>query len=72
MTPLEKASQLIVDYQITVTSLDYNEAVQCSIRTVDLIILEHCKSSELKNARYQDEMLRYWQEVKELLEKQLK
>ena len=64
MTPLEKASQLIVDYQLTVTSLDYDEAVQCSIRTVDSLLqviepLGHLSAYE------------YWQEVKELLKKQV-
>jgi hypothetical protein len=65
MTPLEKASQLIVDYQLTVTSLDYDEAVQCSIRTVDCIIEE---LNTLGNYASDG----YWQEVKQLLEKQLK
>lgn len=69
MTPLEKASQMIVDYQLTFKSLSYEEAVQCSIRTVDDILQE----LELVCV---DEMVqfsnrwKYWEEVKELLQKQ--
>ena len=69
MTTLEKASQMIVDYQLTFKSLSYEEAVQCSIRTVDDILQE----LELVCV---DEMVqfsnrwKYWEEVKELLEKQ--
>lgn len=63
MTPLEKASQMIVDYQLTIKSLDYDEAVQCSIRTVDAIIEE---LNSLGGFAYDG----YWQEVKQLLEKQ--
>lgn len=70
MTPLEKASQLIVDYQTTVTSLDYNEAVQCSMRTVDVIIWEIIKYAD-NSRQYVVDNIKYWQEVKELLEKQL-
>ena len=69
MTPLEKASQMIVDYQLTFKSLSYEEAVQCSIRTIDDILQE----LELVCV---DEMVqfsnrwKYWEEVKELLQKQ--
>lgn len=65
MTALEKASQLIVDYQLTIKSLDYDEAVQCSIRTVDAIIEE---LNSLNGFAYDG----YWQEVKHWLEKQVK
>lgn len=64
MTPIEKASQLIVDYQLSVTSLDYDESVQCSIRTVDEIIEE---LNTLGNYASDG----YWQEVKHWLEKQV-
>jgi len=55
--PREKASELIVDYQIKVKSLDYNEAKQCVLVMVD----------EIKKILYdQDLMIRYdyWFEVK--------
>jgi len=64
MRPIEKASQLIVDYQLSVTSLDYDEAVQCSIRTVDSIMEEIIKYADNLN-------IKYWQEVKHWLEKQV-
>lgn len=62
MTPREKASELIVDYQMVVTSLDYNEAKQCALVMVD----------EIKRILYdQDSMIRYdyWFEVKQEIEK---
>ena len=65
MTALEKASQLIVDYQLSVRSLDYDEAVQCSIRTVDAIIEELNDNG----VSFRD---KYWQEVRQWLEKQVK
>lgn len=65
MTALEKASQLIVDYQLSVRSLDYDEAVQCSIRTVNEIIDSH-------HWQYLKEGLDYWQEVRGFLKRQLK
>ena len=71
MKALEKASQLIVDYQLTVTSLDYDEAVQCSIRTVDEIIWEITKYAD-NSREYVVENIKYWQEVRHWLEKQLK
>lgn len=38
MTPKEKAAQLVVDNQLKVRSLDYKEAVQCAIITVDEVL----------------------------------
>ena len=61
-SPREKASELIVDYQIKVKSLDYNEAKQCALVMVD----------EIKKILYdQDLMIRYdyWFEVKKEIEK---
>lgn len=61
-SPREKASELIVDYQIKVKSLDYNEAKQCALVMVD----------EIKTILYdQDLMIRYdyWFEVKKEIEK---
>jgi len=36
---------------------------------VDQIILEQCKSSELKNPKYQDERIQYWFEVNNEIKK---
>jgi len=36
---------------------------------VNEVILEQCKSSEKKDARYQDERIMYWNEVKQEIEK---
>jgi hypothetical protein len=61
-SPREKASELIVDYQIKVKSLDYNEAKQCVLVMVD----------QIKKILYdQDSMVRYdyWFEVKKEIEK---
>lgn len=61
-SPREKASELIVNYQIKVKSLDYNEAKQCALVMVD----------EIKKILYdQDLMIRYdyWFEVKKEIEK---
>ena len=61
-SPREKASELIVGYQIKVKSLDYNEAKQCALVMVD----------EIKRILYdQDLMIRYdyWFEVKKEIEK---
>jgi hypothetical protein len=60
--PREKASELIVNYQTAVASLDYNEAKQCSLIMVN----------EIKRILYdQDLMIRYdyWFEVKKEIEK---
>ena len=62
ISPREKASELIVDYQTAVKSLDYNEAKQCALVMVD----------EIKRILYdQDLMIRYdyWFEVKHEIEK---
>ena len=62
ISPREKASELIVDYQTAVKSLDYNEAKQCALVMVD----------EIKRILYdQDSMIRYdyWFEVKHEIEK---
>jgi hypothetical protein len=70
MTPREKASQLIVDYQIKCKSLNYNEAKQCALIAVDEII-ELCEFDviyDVLNQRYMDK-LNYWDEVKEEIEK---
>lgn len=67
MKALEKAAQLIVDYQITIRSLDYLQACQCSIRTVDEIIWELTKYAD-NSREYVIDNISYWQEVKEAIE----
>lgn len=62
MTPREKASELIVNYQTTVTSLDYNEAKQCALFVVDEIIDALDKSLI-------DADIEWWKEVKKEIEK---
>jgi hypothetical protein len=59
MTPREKASQLIVDFQLKCKSLEYEEAVQCALIAVDEIYKNN--TDESKND--------YWIEVKKDLEK---
>jgi len=70
MTPKEKADQLVNVYYNSIMSFLTNNmklenAKKCALIAVDQIILEQCKSSELKDARYQDERLNYWNEVKQ-------
>lgn len=66
MIPREKAAQLVVDYQLKVKSLDYNEAVQCALVTVDEMIIEKQDCS-----RYEchGNDMEYWQQVKQEIEK---
>jgi len=65
MTPREKASELIVNYQTTVTSLDYNEAKQCALVMVDEIKkILYSQDLRIGMIRYE-----YWFEVKQEIEK---
>lgn len=63
MTPKEKAAQLVVDNQLKVRSLDYKEAVQCAIITVEEIIKALRKG--VPEVGYGTG---YWSEVKQVLE----
>ena len=65
MTPNEKAAQLVVDYQLKVKSLDYNEAVACAIVTVDEII----EAIDWYAYEISKDQLEYWEEVKQILER---
>lgn len=67
MTPKEKAKELFTKF--SANTVHYDAAKQCALIAIDEIILEQCKSSEKKDARYQDERLIYWQEVKQEIEK---
>lgn len=64
MKPMEKAAQLIVDYQLTIRSLDYDEACQCSIRTVDEII----DAIDWHEYEVPNDQLKFWFEVKAAIE----
>jgi hypothetical protein len=65
MIPREKAAQLIVDYQLNVKSLDYKEAIQCSLRTVDELLKELENIDDGQTVIPYD----YWQQVKQEIEK---
>ena len=70
MTPKEKAKELFDKFYDT-TGEHWNAhkvSIECALIAVDEVILEQCKSSEKKDARYQDERLKYWQEVKKEIE----
>ena len=62
MTPREKASQLIVDFQLKCKSLEYEEAVQCALIAVDEII------NNDGFTQFDDYLTEYWNEVKKELE----
>lgn len=64
MKALEKAAQLIVDYQITIRSLDYLQACQCSIRTVDEII----DAIDWHEYEVPNDQIKFWFEVKAAIE----
>jgi hypothetical protein len=74
MTPKEKAQELFDKYNLSFAGVISNEedweflAKQCAWIAVDEIIKECCKSSEKKDAKYQDERINYWQQVKHEIE----
>ena len=73
MTPKERAEELTDKFRDTIISflsdnMKQENAKKCAILSVDQIILEQCKGSELKDPRYQDERLMYWNEVKQEIE----
>lgn len=63
--PREKASELIVNYQIKVKSLNYNEAKQCALVTIDEILSMGimAESGDWNMAK------EFWEEVKQEIEK---
>lgn len=74
MTPQEKAEELFkkakdCQWSDAEYGMDDTTAKQCALICVDQIILEQCKSSELKDPRYQDERLMYWNQVKQEIDK---
>ena len=74
MTPRQRAEELVDKFRMNVLdyegcSINTHKAKQCALICVDQIILEQCKSSELKDAKYQDERIKYWNEVKQEIKK---
>ena len=65
ITPREKASELIVNYQTTVTSLDYNEAKQCALVALDEIIKECYNWNGSDNVQWETKRFNYWNDVKQ-------
>jgi len=73
MTAREKASQLIVDYQMKCKSLNYDEAKQCALIAVDEILkLDLHDVGDYRNDQStRDDFstvtwyINYWQEVKQ-------
>lgn len=59
MSAREKASQLIVNYQLRCTSLGYPQAKQCALIAVDEILNHHSQEQGL----YRIDTY-YWQQVK--------
>ena len=64
MTPQEKAQELVDKFNYESKHYLMLDAKQCALIAVDEIIKECCKSSEKKDAKYQDERINYWQQVK--------
>jgi hypothetical protein len=65
MNAKEKASELIVNYQIKCKSLDYQQAKQCALIAVDEIL------SIVNNIYYHDAniLVPYYEQVKQEIEK---
>jgi hypothetical protein len=67
MNAREKASELIVDFQLKCKTLNYQEAKQCALIAVDEILNNNCGSytdeANATNSKiYCDEY--FWQDVK--------
>ena len=69
MTPREKASELIVSYQLQCKSLDYNEAKQCALIAVDEILKALESDNIIYGSEYRFEENNWWQQVKKEIEK---
>jgi hypothetical protein len=73
MTPKEKADELVKKMYIvhsnSASDITLYFAKRSALFAVDEIIKECCKSSEKKDAKYQDERINYWQQVKQEIEK---
>ena len=68
MTPREKASEMIVNYQLKCKSLDYQEAKQCALIAVEEVI-NNINKSLINNTILYNRQLMYWLNVKTEIEK---
>jgi hypothetical protein len=71
MTPKEKASELIVDFQLKCKTLDYQEAKQCALIAVDEIVKFMEMDDEHNDCLYfaNSKWVQYLIEVKQEIEK---
>jgi hypothetical protein len=68
MIAREKASQLIVNYQLRCTSLGYQQAKQCALIAVDEILEGLNNDNIIYGSEYRYEVSTYYENVKKELE----
>ena len=68
MIAREKASQLIVNYQLRCTSLGYQQAKQCALIAVDEILEGLSNDNIIYGSEYRYEVSTYYENVKKELE----
>ena len=68
MIAREKASQLIVNYQLGCTSLGYQQAKQCAIIAVHEILTALQSDNIIYASEYRYEESNFWQQVKSELQ----
>jgi hypothetical protein len=68
MTAKEKASEMIVEYQLQCKSLDYQEAKQCALIAVEEVI-NNINQNLINNTILYNRQLMYWLNVKQEIEK---
>lgn len=64
MNAREKASELIVNYQLRCTSLGYEQAKQCALIAVDKILDALNTESIVYGSEYRYEISTYYENVK--------
>ena len=69
MIAREKASQLIVNYQLRCTSLGYQQAKQCALIAVDEILEGLNNDNIIYGSEYRYEVSNYYENVKKELER---
>jgi len=67
MIAREKASQLIVNYQLRCTSLGYQQAKQCALIAVDEILEGLNNDNIIYGSEYRYEVSTYYENVKKEL-----
>ena len=67
MIAREKASQLIVNYQLRCTSLGYQQAKQCALIAVDEILEGLNNDNIIYGSEYRYEVSNYYENVKKEL-----